>query len=415
MQKQHSGRVTQANLAIGLALGVVVVVGLILASVRESQAIPAWARKYNADCSMCHYPVIPRLNSFGHQFRRAGYRTPDEFNKEQDVTKVGDFFSARLRTSFSYQNKQGQIEKTQFTLDDATFFYAGAISKNFSGFVESEIVSNGETELLGQLQGVFGKSDRYLGFRMGQMHTLTRVGFSGFDRPSGISTNPLLSTTLTRAGPINGANFALNTDEKGLEIAYVQGRGRLLAQILNGVNQDGSGTANQGDVDADKDFQVAYEHILDDIASGVTAFYYKGSYPNVASASAVSQRFNFYRLGVMANKIFPVGFGYFELQGGYIRSSDNVPAQVGPNVQGNAFYVESQQYLTGPEITFLERFSLISMDTATQNITRKDYTAGIVAPVQTWLRVAAEYTYTTHIPATGVSGHTAQLQLQANW
>ncbi|HET8580814.1 MAG TPA: hypothetical protein VFL31_07430 [Nitrospiraceae bacterium] len=414
MQKQHSGRVTQANLAVGLALGVVVVVGLILASVRESQAIPAWARKYNADCSMCHYPVIPRLNSFGHQFRRAGYRLAEEFGKEQDVTRVGDFLSVRLRPRFSYQDMQGQIKKSQFTLNDATFFYAGAISKNFSGFVESEIESDGDIELIGQLQGVFGKSDRYLSFRMGQMHTLPRVGFSGFDRPSGISTNPLLSTTLTRAGPINGANFALNTDEKGLEIAYVQGRGRLLAQVLDGVNQDGSGTASPGDVDADKDFLVAYEHILDDIASGVTAFYYKGSYPGIASPSAVSELFNFYRLGIMANKVFPVGFGYFELQGGYIRSSDNVPAQVGPNVRGHAGYVESQQYLTGPEITFLERFSIIDMETVSNNVRREDFTIGVVAPVQTWLRVAAEYTYTTFNGANG-TGLSTVLELQANW
>ncbi len=403
------------KLAILIALTFIITIGVWLATVRESQAIPAWARKYNADCSMCHYPVIPRLNSFGQQFRRAGYRTPDEFGKDQDVTKVGDFLSARTRARFGYENKLGRIERTEFTLNDVTFFYAGAFSRNFSGFLEPEIKSDGDIELVAQLLGVFGTADRYLSFRTGQMHPLVRVGFSGFDRPSGISTNPLLSTTLTRAGPINGANFALNKDQKGLEIAYVQGRGRLLAQVLNGVNQNGSGTASKTDVDADKDFQVAYEHILDDVASGVTAFYYKGSYPGVASDTAVSQRFNFYRLGITANKVFPVGFGYFELQGGYIRSSDNVPAQVGPNVLGHAAYIESQQYLTGPEITFLERFSLINMDTVSQTVSRKDYTAGVVAPVQTWLRAAAEYTYTTDIQVPGVSGHSALLELQANW
>ncbi|WP_447974726.1 hypothetical protein [Nitrospira sp. Kam-Ns4a] len=397
------------------ALLLVSIIGVVLATVRESEAIPAWARKYNADCSMCHYPVIPRLNSFGQQFRRAGYRMPEEFNKEQDVTKVGDFLSVRLRTRFGYENKLDRVERTEFTLNDATFFYAGAFTRNFSGFVESEIESTGEIGLVGQLLGVFGKSDRYVSFRMGQMHTLPRVGLSGFDRPTGISTNPLLSTTLTRAGSIQGANFALNTDQKGLEIAYVEGRGRLLAQVLNGVNQNGSGTANKTDVDADKDFQVAYEYILDDIASGLTAFYYKGTQPGVASASAVSQRFNFYRLGLIANKIFPVGFGYFELQGGYIRSSDNVPAQVGPNVLGHAAYIESQQYLTGPEITFLERFSIIDMETASTIVSRKDYMVGVVAPVQTWLRAAAEYTYTTDIRVAGVPGHTALFELQANW
>jgi hypothetical protein len=411
-RRRCSGNAGRVALVVALIL--TGVIATLLATVRESAAIPAWARKYNADCSMCHYPVIPRLNSFGHQFRRAGYRTPDEFNKDQDVTKVGEFFSTRLRTRFGYQNKEGEIERTEFTLNDATFFYAGAISRNFSAFVESEIESDGEIELVGQLQGVFGKADRYVSLRMGQMHTLQRVGFGGFDRPTGISTNPLHSTTLTRAGATNGANFALNTDQKGLEVAYVQGRGRLLGQVLNGVNTSGSGTGTKTDIDPDKDYLVAYEHILDDIASGFTVFYYKGTYHQTATASAISQRFDFHRYGVNVNKVFPVWFGYFELQGGYVRSYDNVPVDVGPDVQGNAFYVESQQYLTGPEIAFLERFSLIDQDSARKNTVRKDYTAGIVAPVQTWLRAAAEYTYTDN-RATGRSDHSALFEMQVNW
>ncbi|MBI4401778.1 MAG: hypothetical protein HY581_09115 [Nitrospirae bacterium] len=247
------------------------------------------------------------------------------------------------------------------------------------------------------------------------MHTLQRVGFGGFDRPTGISTNPLHSTTLTRAGSISGANFALNKDQKGLEVAYVQGRGRLLAQVWNGMNQSGSGTGSKTDIDPQKDYLVAYEHILDDIASGFTVFYYNGTYHQDATASAIGrERFDFSRFGVNANKIFPVGFGFFELQGGFIRSYDNVARQVGPDVQGNAFYVESQQYLKGPEITFLERFSLIDQDAARKNTRRKDYTAGVVAPVQTWLRAAAEYTYSDN-RATGLSDHSALFELQANW
>ncbi len=400
--------------AIVTALTVVVLVGALLATVRESKAIPAWARKHNADCSMCHYPVVPRLNSFGQQFRRAGYRTPDEFGKDQDVTKVGDFFSVRARARFGYENKEGGIERSEFTLSDATFFYAGAISRNFSAFVESEIESTGDIELVGQLQGVFGSSERYVSIRAGQMHPLQRVGLGGFDRPTGISTNPLHSTTLTRAGAISGANFALNKDQKGIEVAYVQGRARLLGQVLNGMNKDGSGTATKGDIDPQKDYLVAYEHILDDIASGFTLFYYKGTYHGVASSSAISQRFDYSRFGVNANKIFPVPFGFFELQGGFVRSYDNVPSSVGTDVEGNAFYVESQQVFKDTWLTLFERYALIEQDAARKNTRRQDYTLGAVMPVQTWLRAAAEYTYTDN-RATGGSDHAALVELMANW
>lgn len=407
-------RTIYGKLAIVMALVLVIVAGVLLATVRESKAIPAWARKYNADCTMCHYPVVPRLNSFGQQFRRAGYRTPDEFNKDQDVTKVGDFFSTRLRGRFGYQNKEGGIERSEFTLNDATFFYAGALTKNFSAFVESEIESTGDIELVGQFQGVFGSSDRYVSIRAGQMHPLQRVGLGGFDRPTGIGTNPLHSTTLTRAGTISGANFALNKDQKGIEVAYVQGRARLLAQVLNGMNESGSGTANKGDRDPQKDYLVAYEHILDDIASGFTVFYYKGTYHQTATSSAISQRFDYSRFGVNANKVFPVPFGFFELQGGFVRSYDNVPSSVGTDVEGNAFYIESQQVLKDTWLTFFERYALIEQDAARKNTRRQDYTLGAVMPVQTWLRAAAEYTYTDN-RATGGSDHAALLELMANW
>ena len=410
------------RLAIVMALVLVILAGVLLVTVREAEAIPAWARKYNADCAMCHYPVVPRLNSFGHQFRRAGYRTPDEFNKEQDVSKVGDFLSVRTRARFDYENKEGEIERSESTLNDVTFFYGGALTKNFSAFVESGIESTGDVELLAQLQGVLGSSDRYVSIRAGQMHPLQRVGFGGFDRPTGISTNTLHSTTLTRTGTINGANFALNKDQKGIEVAYVQGRARLLAQVLNGMNQNGSGTATKGDIDPQKDYLVAYEHILDDIASGFTLFYYKGTYHQTATPSAISQRFDYSRFGVNANKIFPVGFGFFELQGGFIRSYDNVPSSVGTDVQGNAFYVESQQVLKDTWLTFFERYALIEQDVARKNTRRQDYTLGTVMPVQTWLRAAAEYTYSDNraetVPGTALTGTSAQsvlLELMANW
>jgi len=402
------------QLAITMALVLVILAGVLLATVWEAKAIPAWARKYNADCGLCHYPAVPRLNSFGQQFRRAGFRTPDEFDKDQDVTKVGDYLATRLRAHLGYQNQEGQVERSEFTLNDATFFYAGPISKNFSAFVEAEIEGNGEIELIGQLQGVFGNAERFVSVRMGQMHTLQRLGVGGFDRPTGISTNPVHSTTLTRAGNIKGSQFSLSKDQKGIEVALVQGRSRLLGQVLNGLDHTGSGKDTKFDIDSDKDYLIAYEHLLDDIASGFTLFYYKGTQHQVFAQPILGQRIDFHRFGANISKVFPVGFGFFELQGGYVRSFDNVPADVGRDVEGNAFYVESQQVLSGPEITFLERYSFIDQDAARKNTQRQDLTFGVVMPVQTWLRAATEYTYTDN-RATGNSDHAALLELMANW
>src|SRR5688500_7776420 len=73
-----------------IAILVVCISAMVLVSAKESGAIPAWARKYNADCAMCHYAAYPRLNSFGLQYRRMGYRTPSEVNKDQDLANVNN-------------------------------------------------------------------------------------------------------------------------------------------------------------------------------------------------------------------------------------------------------------------------------------------------------------------------------------
>ncbi len=46
------------------------------------QALPAMARKYNADCTLCH-TMWPRLNRTGYIFRRLGYRMPYEVNEKK--------------------------------------------------------------------------------------------------------------------------------------------------------------------------------------------------------------------------------------------------------------------------------------------------------------------------------------------
>ena len=50
---------------------------LILSSPHEAKSEPSWARKYNAECTLCH-TIYPRLNRAGYVFKRLGYRFPSE-------------------------------------------------------------------------------------------------------------------------------------------------------------------------------------------------------------------------------------------------------------------------------------------------------------------------------------------------
>jgi mono/diheme cytochrome c family protein len=48
----------------------------------SAQAVPAFARKYNVDCTYCH-TAWPQLNRTGYIFRRLGYRMPYEVPKSR--------------------------------------------------------------------------------------------------------------------------------------------------------------------------------------------------------------------------------------------------------------------------------------------------------------------------------------------
>ncbi len=49
----------------------------LLLAAAPAEAIPAFARKYEASCQTCHATVWPKLNPFGQRFKENGYQYPD--------------------------------------------------------------------------------------------------------------------------------------------------------------------------------------------------------------------------------------------------------------------------------------------------------------------------------------------------
>ena len=409
-----------------IAIVMVCITATMLISAQEASATPAWARKYNADCAMCHYAAYPRLNSFGLEYRRMGYRTPNEVNKDQDIANVSNFLSGRIRFQLAYDNTKGTTERTEFQNAEVSLLYGGAISRHWSAYIHGFTAtgSNGSTtDFHGHVMGMFGDMDKYLMVQFGQMHMLYQEGIGGFDRPVAITPPPIYASPLT----LNPTPMTFNFDQRqrGAQLAFVYGPGRLFAMVYNGLDQSGSGTARAGDIDPQKDVLIGYDHILDQIASGFTLFYLNGTThgtvtttgPGLGVPTGASNSYSYSRFGFNVNKIFTLpALGFFELLGGYVRSYDNGP--FGPtgnnNVQGNAWYVESQQYITGPEITFFQRFSVIDPNAPKNNSMVKFYTLGAVTPIETWLRLAAEYSYIDN-RNNGVTSQIGLVELQAAW
>src|SRR5574340_808928 len=88
---------------IATALAVIAGISYELTGVREAQAIPAFARKYNFACNVCHVPGFPKLNDFGNLFRDQGYQlgTDNDLPVFEGITM--GFWPVSFRTTVGYQ------------------------------------------------------------------------------------------------------------------------------------------------------------------------------------------------------------------------------------------------------------------------------------------------------------------------
>lgn len=73
------------NLRFTFALLIV----FLLVSASDAEAIPAFARKYQISCQVCHSPAMPRLKGFGEEFAGNGFRLT-EYESPRHFIETGD-------------------------------------------------------------------------------------------------------------------------------------------------------------------------------------------------------------------------------------------------------------------------------------------------------------------------------------
>jgi hypothetical protein len=351
---------------------------------RAHARIPAWARKYNMNCSGCHYPAPPRLNATGMRFKWAGYRMPEEIGEAVSVEKVQNYVSAGAEVDFTYEKTSGAPAATTnvFSAPDVVLFYAGPFGKSFGGFLELAHGPNGEIERVLQISSIWGTAKGYGGFRAGQIHNFVEWGVAGFDRLPG----PTMPLALD--GPMTGTiPFSLAGPRLGAEAYYVMGSNRLSAQVLNGVAPDGTGDVGEGNLK--KDFLVTDQLLLDNAGSGVQAVGYYGSVVDLDTLVAPGLTSHFWRVGVSANKIYHD----FEVLGGLLYARDRDLPGGAPETKGMAYWVSGQYFLGKPELTLYGRYEFLDPNTSTAADGLHRYVVGSVLPVTLpqYLRCALEY------------------------
>ncbi len=357
-----------------------------LALGRHTGSIPAWARKYNMNCSGCHLAAVPRLNATGTKFKWAGYRMPEEIGEDALAQQVSNYVAVRARFRYEYDKLQGgPAEKSEFQLPDASLFYAGPFGKNFGGFFE--LAKEDEAVEFGaQVVTVWGNERAHGGFRVGKTHMLLNSGLAGLDRPIGIAAPTPVAGPVTRTLP-----FSFAGDQAGVEAFYVVGRNRIGAQFLGGTQFSAEGLTRVGKT---KDVVLSDQLLLDGRGSGVMGSAYFGSVGGV-DAQLPDRTARFWRVALTANKVA----GGFEVLGGLVFGKDlNLPVGGGadftvPENRGYGYWLSAQYTVPGPTLTLFGRYEFVDPDTKLGQNGNRRWVVGSVLPVNLpeYLRFAVEF------------------------
>ena len=340
-----------------------------------ARALPAWARRYNMNCSGCHSPAVPRLNATGIAFKWAGYRMPDEIGAAAEVKKAADYVAARIIAAYDYvSRKGGDREADGFSVPSASLFAAGPLGKHFGAYLEFDRETEGTVDLIGSLSGVWGREQRYGGFRVGQGHLLKASGgVAGFDRPTAISTPLAYDDAVTESIPLR-----LGGDQVGAEAFLVLGgRNRTSVQVLNGVVVG----AAEGAVVSQRDFAITNQLMWDDAGSGLGVAAYLGNALGLVPDQPNASR-RFYRLAATANKVF----GGAELMGGYVFGKDvDLPtteeaSSALRSPTGLSYWVQAQYTTKQRPVTLFGRYEVSNPDRAAE-VARARRVVGAVVPI----------------------------------
>ena len=355
----------------------------------HTRAIPAWARKYNMNCSGCHYPTVPRLNAAGIAFKWAGYRTPDEIGKNMEVKKIEEYLSARLIVRQVYtKTDNSPADTSSLVVPSASLFAGGGIGTNYGAFVEFERTPDGAVDLIGQATGVWGKADGFGGVRVGQGHMIIGGAVAGFDRPTGILAPLALDEPTTPGIP-----FRFAGDVAGIEAFYVfKGMNRTSIVLANGLAGGGGGMEATRSTTS-HDIVVTNQLMLDDLDAAIAAVGYFGSIQGIDTAqTGLNSRY--YRLGLSANKFV----GGFEAQVGYVYS-DNSRLPTGPSspftsasLSGTGYWLYGGYTVKPTFLTMYGRYELIDPNRSVSDDAMRRFVLGSVLPINVpeYLRLALE-------------------------
>ena len=141
-------RILGVTLIVG-AFAAVIAAG-VLVPTEESQAIPAFARKYRMTCNTCHAPV-PRLKEYGDEFAGNGFVLKDQEapryyveTGDDDLSLIRELpFALRLEGHVQHRTETGK--KADFTFPyNLKLLSGGEITDNIAYYFYFFLSERGE-------------------------------------------------------------------------------------------------------------------------------------------------------------------------------------------------------------------------------------------------------------------------------
>ena len=379
--------------------------------------IPAWARKYNMNCSGCHYPAVPRLNATGLTFKWAGYRMPDEIGEKVEVQKIEEYLAARVGIQYNYTKAKGEPAAVNgVSVPGASLFVAGPFGKTYGGFVEFEREEEGEVDLTAEVSALWGTTNAYGGVRPGQGHLLVGGAIAGFDRPTGMTAPLPMGEATTAAIP-----FRFADDIVGLEAFYVlRNRNRLSIRVLNAqppAEPLGGGAgppAEEGSASTRQDYAIADQFLWDDAGSGLAVMAYFGSITGL-DPDAADRKARYLRVAATANKIVR----NVEILGGYVYSRDRdlpvggLSPLAAPTATGSAYWLSGQVVVPRTPLAVFGRYEFLDPDSDVDDNALRRVVLGGVLPVNLpeYLRLGLELRLDTPQRSAGERRRAAALEV----
>ncbi len=369
----------------------------------NAQAMPNLARQYEADCTMCH-SIIPRLNRTGYEFRRAGFRNPDEIGSTRDVdshredntVNVGEYFSARLQMNASFDSKDDGVSSSN---DNSTKIYfkeftlyplTGAFLGNWASMSE---ISGGTDELEVEnayLRYVWGDAGTYFEVRGGIFHPFE--GFGASDRPLSIS-RPLIQKmgTYNANGDPNGWH-PWGYDQSGIEAGFSSGNTSVTFTAFNGLIENAEDPAQGGKLRKDPgsptfndmDFQVFANQFIGDTDAAVSGYYYNG---RISLGDPLVQN-DFQRWAGYVT----IPQGTFRLLGAFSGGSDTYTLG-DTDINNQGFFIEIDDYVS-ETMGIGARYDSFDPNTDLDNDLTSGFTAFVNTPQNNGIQFITELKYT---------------------